>query len=243
MRDALNVPEDDQFMTISEHDAANFRTGNAYGVTRSVDVVYIQITVFATRTANRKGAVPANRGAARRMPGYPAGGCVRDCSRRSERKLVRRPWPRAIRLRGSRMDELPQRGSALLPGSALRARRGGRSMLERPMAIAPIGICAKANQVDQGSSLRARPAVSSSRSELGPVQRTTLGFALQAIGELAAAALQEPLVFLIPGEDVLANERMSLVQKPPAGLTPCRANSAPRPVTLGTKGIGWAIGN
>ena len=32
MRDALNVPEDDQFMTISEHDAANFRTGNAYGV-------------------------------------------------------------------------------------------------------------------------------------------------------------------------------------------------------------------
>src|SRR3954453_20088294 len=54
MRDALNVPEDDQFMTIREHDAANFRTGNAYGVTRSVDVVYIQITVFATPPRNRK---------------------------------------------------------------------------------------------------------------------------------------------------------------------------------------------
>src|SRR5712691_1261327 len=45
MRETLNVPEDDQFMTMSEHDAANFRTGTAYGVARSADVVYIQITV------------------------------------------------------------------------------------------------------------------------------------------------------------------------------------------------------
>jgi phenylpyruvate tautomerase PptA (4-oxalocrotonate tautomerase family) len=57
MRDALNVPEDDQFMTITEHDAANFRTGNAYGVVRSADVVYIQITVFNTRTAEQKKAL------------------------------------------------------------------------------------------------------------------------------------------------------------------------------------------
>ena len=35
MREALNVPENDQFMTITEHDAANFRYGNAYGVARS----------------------------------------------------------------------------------------------------------------------------------------------------------------------------------------------------------------
>jgi len=54
MREALNVPEDDQFMTITEHDAANFRTGTAYGVARSDDVVYIQITVFSTRTAEQK---------------------------------------------------------------------------------------------------------------------------------------------------------------------------------------------
>jgi 4-oxalocrotonate tautomerase len=57
MREALNVPEDDQFMTISEHDAANFRYGNAYGVTRSADVVYIQITVFNTRTVEQKKAL------------------------------------------------------------------------------------------------------------------------------------------------------------------------------------------
>jgi len=57
MRDTLGVPEDDQFMTISEHEAANFRTGNAYGIARSDDVVYIQITVFDTRTAEQKKAL------------------------------------------------------------------------------------------------------------------------------------------------------------------------------------------
>ena len=57
MREALSVPEDDQFMTITEHDAANFRYGNAYGVARSADVVYIQITVFSNRTAEQKKAL------------------------------------------------------------------------------------------------------------------------------------------------------------------------------------------
>lgn len=57
MRETLQVPEDDQFMTITEHDAANFRTGNAYGIARSDDVVYIQIAVFDTRTAEQKKAL------------------------------------------------------------------------------------------------------------------------------------------------------------------------------------------
>ena len=57
MREALNVPEDDQFMTITEHEAANFRTGSGYGIARSADVVYIQITVFNTRTAEQKKAL------------------------------------------------------------------------------------------------------------------------------------------------------------------------------------------
>ena len=57
MREALSVPEDDQFMTITEHDAANFRYGNAYGVIRSADVVYIQITVFDSRTVEQKTAL------------------------------------------------------------------------------------------------------------------------------------------------------------------------------------------
>ena len=57
MRETLHVPEDDQFMTMSEHDPANFRTGTAYGVNRTEDVVYIQIAVFDTRTAEQKKAL------------------------------------------------------------------------------------------------------------------------------------------------------------------------------------------
>jgi 4-oxalocrotonate tautomerase len=54
MREALNVPEGDEFMTISEHDGANFRYGAAFGVARSDDLVFIQIAVFNTRTAEQK---------------------------------------------------------------------------------------------------------------------------------------------------------------------------------------------
>src|SRR6266436_2067438 len=57
MRETLNVPEDDQFMTITEHDAANFRYGAAFGIARSDDLVYIQITVFDTRTVDQKKAL------------------------------------------------------------------------------------------------------------------------------------------------------------------------------------------
>src|ERR1700722_20851462 len=57
MREALSVPEDDQFMTITEHDAANFRYGAAFGVARSDDLVYIQITVFNSRTVEQKKAL------------------------------------------------------------------------------------------------------------------------------------------------------------------------------------------
>jgi 4-oxalocrotonate tautomerase len=57
MREALEVPKDDQFMTITEHDATNFRYGNAFGITRSDDLVYIQITVFDTRTVEQKKAL------------------------------------------------------------------------------------------------------------------------------------------------------------------------------------------
>jgi 4-oxalocrotonate tautomerase len=57
MRETLDVPEGDQFMTITEHEAANFRYGGAFGIARSDDVVFIQITVFSTRTAEQKNAL------------------------------------------------------------------------------------------------------------------------------------------------------------------------------------------
>lgn len=57
LREALGVPEDDQFMTLSEHAAGNFRHGTAYGVNRSDDLLYIHITVFNTRTPEQKKAL------------------------------------------------------------------------------------------------------------------------------------------------------------------------------------------
>ena len=58
MREALSVPEDDQFMTIREHDATNFRYGASYlGIARSDDLVLIQITANNTRTVEQKQAL------------------------------------------------------------------------------------------------------------------------------------------------------------------------------------------
>ena len=57
MRETLDVPEDDQFMTITEHEAANFRYGAAFGIARSDDLVFIQLTVFNTRTARQKASL------------------------------------------------------------------------------------------------------------------------------------------------------------------------------------------
>lgn len=57
LRDALDVPEDDQFMVVTEHDAASFRYGAAFGIARGDDLVYIQITLFDTRTPLQKKAL------------------------------------------------------------------------------------------------------------------------------------------------------------------------------------------
>jgi 4-oxalocrotonate tautomerase len=58
MRETFNVPEDDQFMTIAEHDAASFRYSASYlGVARSDDLVLIQITANNTRTLDQKKAL------------------------------------------------------------------------------------------------------------------------------------------------------------------------------------------
>jgi len=58
MRETFNVPEDDQFMTITEHSAANFRCSPTYlGIARSEDAVLIQITANNTRTLDQKKAL------------------------------------------------------------------------------------------------------------------------------------------------------------------------------------------
>ena len=60
MRDTFSVPEDDQFMTVTEHGASNFRIGKSYlDIERSDDVVFIQISAMNSRTAEQKKALYA----------------------------------------------------------------------------------------------------------------------------------------------------------------------------------------
>ena len=58
LRETVNVPEDDQFMVMTEHEAANFRYGATYlDIARSDDLVFIQITANNTRTLEQKKAL------------------------------------------------------------------------------------------------------------------------------------------------------------------------------------------
>ncbi len=58
MREALNVPEGDRFILVSEHDAVDFDYGSSWpGIARSGDLVIIQLTVNSTRTLAQKKAL------------------------------------------------------------------------------------------------------------------------------------------------------------------------------------------
>ncbi len=57
MREAFNVPENDRFTIVSEHDEADFDFSTNYlGIARSSDLVVIQITANNTRTVEQKKA-------------------------------------------------------------------------------------------------------------------------------------------------------------------------------------------
>ncbi|MES1154943.1 MAG: tautomerase family protein [Pseudorhodoplanes sp.] len=58
MRETFNVPEDDYFMLVTEHDAADFHCSRTYfGIQRSDDLVVIQLTVSNTRSFAQKQAL------------------------------------------------------------------------------------------------------------------------------------------------------------------------------------------
>jgi 4-oxalocrotonate tautomerase len=60
MRTAFNVPENDRFMIVSEHDADNFDYPAEYlSIRHSDDLVIIQITANNTRTLEQKKALYA----------------------------------------------------------------------------------------------------------------------------------------------------------------------------------------
>lgn len=58
MTENFDVPEDDQFMTITEHEAATFRYGARYlGIARTDALVFIRITANNTRSLAQKQAL------------------------------------------------------------------------------------------------------------------------------------------------------------------------------------------
>ena len=60
MRETFEVPEDDRFMIVSEHEADQFVYGEHYlGIDRSPDLVIIQLTISNTRSIAQKKALYA----------------------------------------------------------------------------------------------------------------------------------------------------------------------------------------
>ena len=58
MRAVFDVPDEDRFMTITEHDEDNFSYSKSYlGIARSDELVMIQLTVNNTRTVEKKRAL------------------------------------------------------------------------------------------------------------------------------------------------------------------------------------------
>jgi 4-oxalocrotonate tautomerase len=57
MRETFNVPENDRFIIVNEHDAESFVHAESYlGIAYSADLVIIQITANDTRTVAQKQA-------------------------------------------------------------------------------------------------------------------------------------------------------------------------------------------
>lgn len=60
MRETIGIPENDRFATIAELELENINnSGNYAGIDRSDDVVFIQITLNAGRTVEKKKALYA----------------------------------------------------------------------------------------------------------------------------------------------------------------------------------------
>jgi len=58
LRETFDVPEDDRFMLVTQHDADEFDYSPRYlGISRSDDLVVIQIAVSNTRTVEKKQAL------------------------------------------------------------------------------------------------------------------------------------------------------------------------------------------
>jgi|SRR5947209_2011555 len=58
LREAFTVPDEDRFITVSEHSTSEFQFSQSYmGIARSDDLVIVQITVSNTRGIEQKKAL------------------------------------------------------------------------------------------------------------------------------------------------------------------------------------------
>ena len=58
LHETFDVPGDNEFVAVTEHESANFRHGPSYlGITRSDDVLFIQVTANNTRSLAQKKAL------------------------------------------------------------------------------------------------------------------------------------------------------------------------------------------
>jgi hypothetical protein len=128
MRETFNVPEDDRFMLIAEHDADDFSYGADYlGIRRSDDLVIIQITVSNTRTLAQKQAlfVPHRRAADAR-PGAAPRGRAHQPGRGGAGELVVRARHRPICRPGGMSEASVGAGSTRLKGLPTKPRGARR---------------------------------------------------------------------------------------------------------------------
>jgi phenylpyruvate tautomerase PptA (4-oxalocrotonate tautomerase family) len=89
MAEAINVPPQDRFQVITEHQADGLIYDPSYlGINRTDDVIFIQITLNAGRTLDQKRSVQENHRPAITRAGRPAGRRGRQSSRGRERELV-----------------------------------------------------------------------------------------------------------------------------------------------------------
>lgn len=60
LRATFNVPEEDRFMIVNEHDESNLQFSRSYlGIARSDDLIFVQLTVSNTRSIAQKQALYA----------------------------------------------------------------------------------------------------------------------------------------------------------------------------------------
>ncbi|MCK7497347.1 MAG: tautomerase family protein [Comamonadaceae bacterium] len=99
MADTINVPANDNFQVITEHETDRLVYDPQYlGIARSAGIVFIQITLNEGRRSSFKKRFYETLAA--RLHGEPRDaprGCVREPGRGEEGKLVVRQWRGAVR--------------------------------------------------------------------------------------------------------------------------------------------------